>query len=179
MGKSLLPSPARLQEFSRALITSNRLHHHRRPTTARQIPKSSGPATSSPQPAINLSGSYRIDNKEMEKNTSNSNSNSHSSSSTSAVEQGRRIPLAEVVADCMKRWFQDALKEAKAGDTAMQVLVGQMYYNGYGISKNAQKGRAWMNRASRTRSSVWKVSDKHPGYNASDSDSEDAKDEGK
>lgn len=51
----------------------------------------------------------------------------------------RRLPLSEVVADCVKRWFQDTLKEAKAGDTAMQVLVGQMYYSGYGVPKDAQK----------------------------------------
>ncbi|KAK8281567.1 hypothetical protein E1A91_A03G012000v1 [Gossypium mustelinum] len=32
-----------------------------------------------------------------------------------------------------------------------------------------------MTRASRLRSSVWKVSHKHPGYNASDSDSDEIK----
>ncbi|KAG9450053.1 hypothetical protein H6P81_010018 [Aristolochia fimbriata] len=37
------------------------------------------------------------------------------------------------------------------------------------------EGRAWITKASRTRSSVWKVSDKHPGYNASDSDSDELK----
>lgn len=50
-----------------------------------------------------------------------------------------RVPLSEVVKDCVKRWFQDTLKEAKAGDIAMQVLVGQMYYNGYGVSKDVNK----------------------------------------
>ncbi|XP_042480083.1 uncharacterized protein LOC122061003 isoform X2 [Macadamia integrifolia] len=88
-------------------------------------------------------------------------------------ERQNRVPLKEVVSDCVKRWFQDTLKEAKAGDTGMQVLVGQMYYSGYGVARDAQKGRAWISRASRSRSSVWKVSGKHPGYNASDSDSED------
>lgn len=52
-----------------------------------------------------------------------------------------RVPLRDVVADCTRRWFQDALKEARAGDAAMQVLVGQMYHNGYGIPKNEQKVR--------------------------------------
>ncbi|KAB2026116.1 hypothetical protein ES319_D06G195800v1 [Gossypium barbadense] len=37
-----------------------------------------------------------------------------------------RIPLAQVVSELVKGWFQEALKEAKAGDTNMQVLVGQM-----------------------------------------------------
>ncbi|KAJ4979620.1 hypothetical protein NE237_010400 [Protea cynaroides] len=89
------------------------------------------------------------------------------------TEGQTRVPLKEVISDCVKRWFDDALKEAKAGDIGMQVLVGQMYYSGYGIARDVQKGRAWISRASRSRSSVWKVSDKHPGYNASDSDSEE------
>ncbi|KAK9283150.1 hypothetical protein L1049_011381 [Liquidambar formosana] len=96
-----------------------------------------------------------------------------------SAEGQNRLPLAEVVSDCVKRWFQDTLKEAKAGDSAMQVLVGQMYYSGYGVPRDAQKGRAWISKASRTRSSVWKVSDKHPGYNASDSDSDDMKGDAK
>ncbi|KAK8921776.1 hypothetical protein KSP39_PZI020834 [Platanthera zijinensis] len=54
---------------------------------------------------------------------------------------GERVPLSNVVADCVRRWFRDALEEAKAGDAAMQVLVGQMYQNGYGIPQNEQKVR--------------------------------------
>uniref|UniRef100_A0A2N9J7U6 Uncharacterized protein n=1 Tax=Fagus sylvatica TaxID=28930 RepID=A0A2N9J7U6_FAGSY len=50
-----------------------------------------------------------------------------------------RLPLAQVVSDCVKRWFQDTLKEAKAGDSAMQVLVGQMYSRGYGVPKDPFK----------------------------------------
>ncbi|WCJ19973.1 hypothetical protein M5689_002240 [Euphorbia peplus] len=91
---------------------------------------------------------------------------------------GRKtVPLSEAVADCLKRWFQDTLRDAKAGDTSMQVLVGQMYCNGYGVSKDSQKGLAWHMRASKNRSSVWKVSDKRPGYTISDSDSDEAKDD--
>ncbi|KAG6488803.1 hypothetical protein ZIOFF_050054 [Zingiber officinale] len=50
-----------------------------------------------------------------------------------------RDPLKDVVADCTRRWFQDALKEAKAGDVAMQIMVGQMYHVGYGVPINEQK----------------------------------------
>ncbi|KAG5125428.1 hypothetical protein JHK82_032165 [Glycine max] len=82
-----------------------------------------------------------------------------------------RTPLAKVVADCSKRWFQDTLKEAKAGDSAMQVLVGQMYYSGYGVPRDPHKGHVWISKASRNRNSVWKVCGKRPGYRASDSDS--------
>lgn len=54
-------------------------------------------------------------------------------------QQNNRLPLAAVVSDCVKRWFQDTLKEAKAGDGAMQILVGQMYHNGYGVSRDDHK----------------------------------------
>ncbi|XWS43907.1 hypothetical protein CRYUN_Cryun16bG0145000 [Craigia yunnanensis] len=104
-----------------------------------------------------------------DKSKSKCNKKMESSSAT------QRLPLSEVVSDCVKRWFKDTLKEAKAGDINMQVLVGQMYYNGYGVPRDAQKGRIWMTRASRMRSSVWKVSDKHPSYNASGSDSDEMK----
>ncbi|KAK8517179.1 hypothetical protein V6N12_032376 [Hibiscus sabdariffa] len=118
-----------------------------------------------------------------------------------------RVPLAQVVSELVKVWFQDALNEAKAGDTNMQILVGQMYCNGYGVHKDVQKfssfmygehfhsgimksvlanrvrfrnqGHAWIGKASRNRSSAWKVSDKHPGYNASDSDSDEPKGDAK
>ncbi|XP_057429230.1 uncharacterized protein LOC130722503 [Lotus japonicus] len=94
-------------------------------------------------------------------------------SSSGRPTRNGRVPLSEVVADCVKRWFKDTLKEAKGGDINMQVLVGQMYCTGYGVPKDAQKGRIWLTKASRVRSSVWKVGDKRPGYNASDSDSDD------
>lgn len=41
------------------------------------------------------------------------------------------------------------------------------------------KGSDWMSRASKRRMSVWKVSDKRPGYNASDSDSDEVEDDRK
>ncbi|CAL5192410.1 unnamed protein product [Lathyrus oleraceus] len=88
-------------------------------------------------------------------------------------DSNERVPLSGVVADCVKRWFKDTLREAKGGDVNMQVLVGQMYYSGYGVPKDAQKSKFWLTKASRVRSSVWKVGDKRPGYNASDSDSDE------
>ncbi|XVF31691.1 hypothetical protein REPUB_Repub17cG0013700 [Reevesia pubescens] len=87
------------------------------------------------------------------------------------------LPLSEVVFDYVMHWFKDTLKEAKSGDINMQVLVGQMYYSGYGVPQDAQKGRIWTTRASEMRSSVWKISNKHPGYNASDSNSNEVKDD--
>jgi len=61
-----------------------------------------------------------------------------SSNGRIAAGEGRQ-PLSEVVADCVRRWFQDTLKEAKSGDVNMQVLVSQMYHSGYGVPKDAQK----------------------------------------
>lgn len=68
---------------------------------------------------------------------------------SSEVDGGRssentRLPLSEVVADCVKRWFKDTLKEAKAGDINMQVLVGQMYYSGYGVARDPQKVNCYL-----------------------------------
>ncbi|CAL9770337.1 unnamed protein product [Musa acuminata subsp. burmannicoides] len=74
------------------------------------------------------------------------------------------VPLKEVVADCARRWFQDALKEARAGDVSMQVLVAQMYHSGYGVAKNEQKANVWITKASGYQSAVRKVSDEHPGF---------------
>ncbi|KAJ4972045.1 hypothetical protein NE237_005144 [Protea cynaroides] len=145
MGKSI-PSTARLQEFAK--LTSDKLKN---PKHAKPISKNTN---------FSLETAKSAESKHLKLRMENS-------------ERQNRVPLKAVVSDCVKRWFQDTLKEAKAGDTGMQVLVGQMYYSGYGVSRDAQKGRAWISRASKIRSSVWKVSDKRPGYNASDSDSED------
>ncbi|URE41174.1 hypothetical protein MUK42_30563, partial [Musa troglodytarum] len=84
------------------------------------------------------------------------------------VRQEGRVPLKEVVADGTRRWFQDALKEARVGDAAMQVLVGQMHHSGYGVLKNDQKGYAIRGTCvcSSHRSHT-------PGYNASTLDSDD------
>ncbi|XP_071717321.1 uncharacterized protein [Rutidosis leptorrhynchoides] len=103
--------------------------------------------------------------------------NGNSSGGGRSEKQSLRLPLSDVLSDCIRRWFQDTLKEARAGDLSMQVLVGQMYYYGYGIPKDHQKAKIWMTRAARVRSSVWKVSNKRPGYNASDSDSEEELDD--
>lgn len=65
--------------------------------------------------------------------------NGNNSGGGSSEKQSNRLPLSDVVSDCLRRWFQDTLKEARAGDLSMQVLVAQMYYNGYGIPKDHQK----------------------------------------
>ncbi|KAG5095470.1 hypothetical protein JHK84_051058 [Glycine max] len=62
------------------------------------------------------------------------------------------------------------------------VRGGQMYCHGYGVPRVGEKadviglgmkGRIWLTKVSRVRSSVWKVGGKRPGYNASDSESDE------
>lgn len=65
--------------------------------------------------------------------------NNSSGSCSSGGGDRQRTPLSRVVSDCVRRWFQETLKEAKAGDLSMQVLVGQMYFNGYGVPQDAHK----------------------------------------
>ncbi|KAE8714848.1 wound-induced protein 1-like isoform 1 [Hibiscus syriacus] len=147
MGKSVVCT-TKGQDFARA-IPSDKLH---RPKHVKPISRNRVSCREKARPSGVRVNSERVKQKTM--------------------DDQDRVPLAQVVSELVKGWFQDALNEAKAGDTNMQILVGQMYCNGYGVAKDVQKGRAWIDKASRNRSSVWKVSDKRPGYNASDSDSD-------
>ncbi|XP_038892993.1 uncharacterized protein LOC120081889 [Benincasa hispida] len=152
MAKSL-PSPTRLHQFAKVVVAS------KKPQSATPNPKSR--IRVSP-PETPISGTVRVIS-ELKKNNNNMEEEKK--------EEAHRTPLADVVSDCVKRWFQDTLKEARAGDTSMQVLVGQMFCSGYGVPKDTQKGIAWINRASKNQ--AWKVSDRHPGYLATDSESSD------
>ncbi|KAK4277772.1 hypothetical protein QN277_015720 [Acacia crassicarpa] len=144
MGKSL-QSAGRLQELSR-IVSSAKAH---KPNKA--LPKSPN-RVAAPAALKSQASQLKMESSEGVRN---------------------RVPLASVVADCAKRWFQDTLKEARAGDINMQFLVGQMYNSGYGVVRDPRKGHVWISKASRTRSSVWKASEKPPGYRASDSDSDE------
>jgi hypothetical protein len=67
----------------------------------------------------------------------------HSSSSKKNARKNpneeKAIPLKQVVAECERQWFDQTLKAAKAGETAMQTLVGQMLCSGYGVSVNVKE----------------------------------------
>ncbi|XP_074351243.1 uncharacterized protein LOC141690349 [Apium graveolens] len=163
MAKSLLFA-TKLHQISR-FITSN---HHHRPKLTHHF------STTRPEPTKPKSFKIEPDKQKLKidnNNNTNNNINNKNNYNTSPEIQ-ERYPLAAVVNDCVRRWFLDTLKEAKAGDTTMQVLVGQMYNSGYGVTMNAHKGNAWIEKASRSRSSARKVGHKRPGYNASDSDSD-------
>ncbi|XAR65995.1 hypothetical protein NMG60_11012028 [Bertholletia excelsa] len=117
MGK-LLPSAVRLRDFAR-LVASDGLQHR---------PKQIKPVTKTRIEAAKPRG--KLEQLKMEE---------ISEAQLQKATERRRVPLAAVVSDCVKRWFEDTLKEAKAGDGAMQVLVGQMYYSGYGAPRDGQK----------------------------------------
>ncbi|KAK3229849.1 hypothetical protein Dsin_001730 [Dipteronia sinensis] len=172
MGKSL-PS-SKLRELARIFSSSSEKKVHRPKTRHLKPPP---PAVVKPRPDTTttrqggggvVGGGVRVDLEPVKK------------LKMGDIWEGQeKLPLALVVSDCAKRWFHDTLKEARNGDVSMQILVGQMYFSGYGVARDAQKGRAWINRGSRGRSSVLKVSNKPPGYNASDSDSDELKGETK
>ncbi|MED6156064.1 hypothetical protein PIB30_011265 [Stylosanthes scabra] len=147
MGKSIL-SAVRFHELSRIVSSYANGNAKRTVTAQKQQPQ------------------------RMQANTIAVPSQRHRKMGTSEESKEQcRMPLSHVVADCTNRWFLDTLKEAKAGDTSMQLLVAQMYFSGYGVPKDPQKGNGWINKASRNRNSVWKSCDKHIGYRTSDSDS--------
>lgn len=143
MGKSL-PSSTKLQEFTKVVASEKFQRPNRRSPKVKAQLSSPSPESSKGFVGVGLE-TLRLKMESSERRNS------------------QRSPLSEVVSDCVKRWFQDTLKEARAGDRAMQLLVGQMYYSGYGIPKDAHKGRTWISRASRSRSSVWEASHKQPG----------------
>ncbi|KAF7816534.1 uncharacterized protein G2W53_030503 [Senna tora] len=149
MGKSL-QSATMLHDLSR-FVSSPKPHNH--------TPNQTQPILLNPGAAN--SGAYRLEYPPA-----------HPKIQTSDLLKCR-IPLAEVVADCTHRWFQDTLKEANAGDASMQLLVAQMYSSGYGVPRDPQKAHSWISKASRTRSTVWNASNEHPGYRGSDSNSEE------
>nr|XP_028961788.1 uncharacterized protein LOC103419214 isoform X2 [Malus domestica] len=111
MGKAL-PSRTRFQDLTR-IIAADKLPRPRRVKQASQV------RISSPQPKP-------VDPERVKLRIESS-------------ERQNRVPLARKVSDCVRRWFQDTLKEARAGDSSMQVLVGQMYCSGYGVPKDPRK----------------------------------------
>ncbi|KAJ3682877.1 hypothetical protein LUZ60_013104 [Juncus effusus] len=165
MGKRL-PTTASLEIYARA-------------AAARLPLKSKKPSNLNPHPHPNLNPSFKSKSVVSLPPTSTAAARRINGGMEAPATGEERVPLSEVVSDCVRRWFQDTLKEARAGDTSMQVLVAQMYQTGYGVPKNEQKARVWIEKASKYRSSVWKVRNKRPGYNASDSDSDEVEENAK
>jgi hypothetical protein len=56
------------------------------------------------------------------------------------MQEDARLPLAEMVLDCTRRSFQDALKEAHASDAPMQAKCSS-YRSGYGIRRQQERAQ--------------------------------------
>nr|XP_043610664.1 uncharacterized protein LOC122582351 [Erigeron canadensis] len=174
MGKSI-PFSSKLQDVAARIITSDRM----KPQSKRPKPVAFQTRVGPPLEPAKPKRITRLAVQQQKQQEEEKQQQQKQRLKTLAEISNRRIPLSEVVSDCSMRWFGETLLAAENGDVNMQVLVGQMYYSGYGTPKDAQKGREWIKAASRSRSSVWKVGYKPPGYNASDSDSDEVKTEGK
>lgn len=87
--------------------------------------------------------------------TSTSASDGNSSAATTAGHpRGREeysapsVPLKLVVADAVKRWFEDTYQDAQRGDVKQQALLAQMYAEGYGCDRNLRAAKEWSEKAS-------------------------------
>ena len=69
-------------------------------------------------------------------------------SSTSA-SPAPTAPLSVIVTDAVKRWYQDAEREAARGDVKQQALLGQMLAEGYGCSADSEAAKSWADKAKR------------------------------
>jgi hypothetical protein len=56
------------------------------------------------------------------------------------MQEDARVPLVEMVLDCTRRSFQDALKEARAGDAPMQAKCSPCR-SGYGIRRQQERAQ--------------------------------------
>jgi hypothetical protein len=58
-------------------------------------------------------------------------------------------PLSVVVTDAVKRWYQDAEREAARGDVKQQALLAQMLTEGYGCHADLEAAKGWADKAKR------------------------------
>lgn len=82
---------------------------------------------------------------------SSSPSSSAPSASTSAAAAAPppTAPLSVVVTDAVKRWYQDAEREAARGDVKQQALLAQMLTEGYGCHADLEAAKGWADKAKR------------------------------
>ena len=70
-------------------------------------------------------------------------------SSTTSAAPPPTAPLSVVVTDAVKRWYQDAEREAARGDVKQQALLAQMLTEGYGCHADLEAAKAWADKAKR------------------------------
>lgn len=102
------------------------------------------PPTSAPTTTTTNSSSGR----QQEQQPGGYGMSASGSSSSSDSESGPvRVPLKLVVQDAVKRWFNEALSEARRGDVKQQALLAQMYLEGYGCKQDLEQAKIWAERA--------------------------------
>ena len=68
--------------------------------------------------------------------------------SASAPSRSGRVPLSQVVRSLTERWSEEYLAEAESGDVEAQLLVAQMYMEGWGaLREDPHEAKRWLLRA--------------------------------
>lgn len=60
-----------------------------------------------------------------------------------------RSSLSSVVSDAVKRWYNEAEREASRGDVKAMALLGQMLMEGYGCDVDVERGKQLAEKARR------------------------------
>lgn len=60
-----------------------------------------------------------------------------------------RSTLSSVVSDAVKRWYNEAEREASRGDVKAMALLGQMLMEGYGCDVDVERGKQLAEKARR------------------------------
>lgn len=60
-----------------------------------------------------------------------------------------RSSLSSVVSDAVKRWYNEAEREASRGDVKAMALLGQMLMEGYGCDVDVERGKQLSEKARR------------------------------
>lgn len=59
--------------------------------------------------------------------------------------------LKDVVANANQRWFRETLELSQAGEYRQMALLGEMFSEGYGCSKDPEAAAHWTERAKKGR----------------------------
>ena len=117
-------------------------------TRTRQQQASNG-ATTTPTPGTTANGNGAVAEVADAAAAAAPSSPSSSAPSSSAAAPPPTAPLSVVVTDAVKRWYQDAAREAARGDVKQQALLAQMLTEGYGCHADLEAAKGWADKAKR------------------------------
>jgi len=116
--------------------------------TRQQQATQNGATTSTPGATANGNGAVAADAAAAPSSSSPSSS-APSASTSAAAAPPPTAPLSVVVTDAVKRWYQDAEREAARGDVKQQALLAQMLTEGYGCHADLEAAKGWADKAKR------------------------------